>query len=431
MNFPHQDRVAFFWVSNSFSVCVLVLSNFGQRSVLFPAVLINSPVSPLQKSSKFEPQKHNSCLRRGFPLVLLLSVAFFIGSGFIVTDYKQVLQHQTLLSVMKLVGSWGQPIDVQRSAVCENGEKPYGTNTLPKGIISATSDFQMRSLWGDDDKKAKRSKSLLAMAVGIKQKLNVDKIVRKFPPADFVVMLFHYDGNVDEWKGLDWSNQAIHVSANNQTKWWFAKRFLHPDIISEYEYIFLWDEDLGVDNFHPGRYLSIVKAEGLEVSQPALDPEKSEVHHEITERNPAGRFHRRTYKKIGPRQCTDNSTAPPCTGFIEMMAPVFSKASWRCAWHMFQNDLVHGWGVDFQLGYCAQGDRTKNIGVVDSEYIVHEGLPTLGGSASDKVLLPLSANQASGRSAVKNRSYVELELFKNRWKNAVKKDSCWVDPYPQ
>lgn len=25
-----------------------------------------------------------------------------------------------------------------------------------------------------------------------------------------------------------------------------------------------------------------------------------------------------------------------------------------------------------------QGDRTKNVGVVDSEYIVHLGLPTLG-----------------------------------------------------
>lgn len=35
---------------------------------------------------------------------------------------------------------------------------------------------------------------------------------------------------------------------------WFAKRFLHPDVVSIYDYIFLWDEDLGVENFHPGRY---------------------------------------------------------------------------------------------------------------------------------------------------------------------------------
>lgn len=35
---------------------------------------------------------------------------------------------------------------------------------------------------------------------------------------------------------------------------WFAKRFLHPDIVAEYDYIFLWDEDLGVEHFHPQRY---------------------------------------------------------------------------------------------------------------------------------------------------------------------------------
>jgi hypothetical protein len=35
---------------------------------------------------------------------------------------------------------------------------------------------------------------------------------------------------------------------------WFAKRFLHPAVVSLYEYIFLWDEDLEVDNFNPRRY---------------------------------------------------------------------------------------------------------------------------------------------------------------------------------
>ncbi|CAN1346072.1 hypothetical protein LINPERPRIM_LOCUS40624 [Linum perenne] len=365
-------------------------------------------------------RKHRSCTARLLPALFLLIAAFFIGGAFLLTDYKQIL-----------LRSWGLPVEVQKSVLCENEGKPHGSETLPKGIISATSDLEMRSLWGNTDKKSNTAKNLLAMAVGIKQIKSVDQIVQKFPSGEFVVMLFHYDGNVDEWKGLDWSNRAIHISAINQTKWWFAKRFLHPDIISEYAYIFLWDEDLGVDNFDAGRYLSIVRAEGLEISQPALDPEKSDVHHHLTQRNTAGKVHRRTHKKIGSKTCDNNSTGPPCTGFVEMMAPVFSKASWRCVWHMFQNDLVLGWGVDFQLGYCAQGDRTKNIGIVDSEYIVHEGLPTLGGSASDKVRKILISVVCLLLFQVRNRSYVELELFKNRWKNAAKKDSCWIDPYQQ
>lgn len=30
---------------------------------------------------------------------------------------------------------------------------------------------------------------------------------------------------------------------------------------------------------------------------------------------------------------------------------------------------------------------------------------------------------------VRKRSFVELEIFKNRWKKAVREDTCWIDPY--
>lgn len=122
-----------------------------------------------------------------------------------------------------------------------------------------------------------------------------------------------------------------------------------------------------------------------------------------------------------------------------MMAPVFSRASWRCTWYMIQNDLIHAWGLDFQLGYCAQGNRTENIGVVDTEYLIHYGLPTLGGSAANKAITEVSkvsqdkvhsSNSSFDlRDAVRRRSYAELEMFKNRWKKAVREDKCWIDPF--
>ncbi|XP_031248352.1 uncharacterized protein LOC116106143 [Pistacia vera] len=404
---------------------------------------------------KVERKKHKSfhCLLT----VILLAAAFFLGSAFVVSNCKEIFR-------------WGV---LSRSKMCETRDRLYGSETLPEGIVSGTSDLKMRPLSGPgNEKNSKTPMNLLAIAAGIKQKESVDKIVKKFPPSDFVVMLFHYDGIVDDWRDLEWSAQAIHVSAINQTKWWFAKRFLHPDIVSGYAYIFLWDEDLGVDNFNAKRYLSIIREEGLEISQPALDPEYSELHHQLTARDNRTRVHRRIVKVIGGgRRCHENSTNPPCTGFVEMMAPVFSRASWCCAWHMIQNDLVHAWGLDFQLGYCAQGDPTKNIGIVDSEYVVHYGLPTLGGPAlkirqptnmqstvalsfvlvtnsqwqssmqtnsetpdlvaqnenlaSSKQQVTLS-NQPTSRNEVRKRSYVELEIFKNRWKKAVKEDDCWI-----
>ncbi|XP_075647539.1 uncharacterized protein LOC142618478 [Castanea sativa] len=366
-----------------------------------------------------EPRRQRTFRCRFLCMLFLLSAGFFIGSAFVVTDYKERFLSRGFNNAMQNT----------RSKTRETQCRPQGSESLPKGIVSKTSDLEMRSLWGPQDKKkSKSSMNLLAIAAGIKQKESVNKIVKKFLSSDFVVMLFHYDGIVDDWRDLDWSDRAIHVSAVNQTKWWFAKRFLHPDIVSEYAYIFLWDEDLGIENFNVGRYLKIIKEEGLEISQPALDPNISEVHHHLTARDSRSKVHRKINKLIGGgRKCDANSTEPPCTGWVEMMAPVFSRASWHCAWHMIQNDLVHAWGLDFQLGYCAQGDRTKNIGIVDSEYIIHYGLPTLGGSVANKE--GSLSHQSDGRIGVRKRSFVELEIFKNRWKKAVKEDYCWIDPY--
>ncbi|XP_073016977.1 uncharacterized protein [Primulina eburnea] len=263
-------------------------------------------------------------------------------------------------------------------------------NNLPRGIIESRSDLELKPLWRKSSSKSKVNftnyRNLLAMAVGVRQKQNVDTIVQKFLSKNFTIILFHYDGNLDGWWDLEWSRKAIHIVARNQTKWWFAKRFLHPDVVFIYDYIFLWDEDLGVENFDPGRYLEIVKFVGLEISQPALDPNSTGIHHRITIRKMMKKFHRRIYVDRGSRKCSDDSEGPPCTGFVEGMAPVFSRTAWHCAWHLIQNDLVHGWGIDMKLGYCAQGDRTKKVGIVDSEYIVHQSIQTLGGVSARKVI---------------------------------------------
>ena len=42
------------------------------------------------------------------------------------------------------------------------------------------------------------------------------------------------------------------------TSRWYAKRFLHPDIVAAYEYVFIWDEDLGVDHFNGDEYVTSI-----------------------------------------------------------------------------------------------------------------------------------------------------------------------------
>jgi hypothetical protein len=112
-----------------------------------------------------------------------------------------------------------------------------------------------------------------------------------------------------------------------------------------------------------------------------------------------------------------------------MMVPVFSRAAWRCAWHTVQNDLVYAWGLDFKLGYCAQGDRRRNVGVVDSQYVRHLGIPTLGDGGNKAGNKPPASRSATDRYAVRQRSYDELQVFNRRWREAVAEDGCWTDPY--
>ncbi|KAK7295177.1 hypothetical protein RJT34_18082 [Clitoria ternatea] len=375
---------------------------------------------PLTENLDADPKSKRSCFGGIVQAAsLLIIILLFTGSIF-AQCYSEKLSRWKM-SFQKL----------RINDNCKNQCRPIGSQALPEGIIINTSDLKMHPLWDTPmtktiDNKENASTNLFAMAVGVKQKDLVNKMVKKFLANDFVVMLFHYDGIVDEWNDFEWSNGVVHVSVANQSKWWFAKRFLHPDIVAEYGYIFLWDEDLGVENFHPDKYVSIIKSEGLEISQPALDPEKSEVHHQITARGRRSKVHRRTYKPGGKgRGCDGSSTAPPCTGWVEMMAPVFSRAAWRCVWYMIQNDLIHAWGLDMQLGYCAQGDRTKNVGVVDAEYIVHYGHPTLGGLDVNEV----SSGAKDHRVDVRRLSYHELQVFRKRWQKAVEEDECWVDPF--
>ncbi|CAI0375104.1 unnamed protein product [Linum tenue] len=364
--------------------------------------------------------KKRSWLCSVFIAASLICGIYFLGFASVGKEYKE--QKFTRWPV---IGS----MSGVKAAKCKNQRMPIGSEPLPSGIVAEASDLEMRPLWSASTKKEKKQKrpmSLLAIAVGIQQKEVVNRIVGKFPSSDFIVMLFHYDGVVEKWGDLSWSDRAIHISAVNQTKWWFAKRFLHPDIVAEYDYVFIWDEDIGVENFNPSRYLSVVKEQGLEISQPALDRSKSEVHFPITARNRKSTVHRLVLK-LKLHVCLQGNQLVSSCSWVEIMAPVFSKAAWRCVWYMIQNDLIHAWGLDTQLGYCAQGDRAKNVGVVDSEYIVHLGLPTLG--VFNKTEAQSETHKVDNRPEVRMQSHMEMLLFKKRWENAVVHDKCWFDPY--
>ncbi|CAM0885749.1 unnamed protein product [Alopecurus aequalis] len=285
---------------------------------------------------------------------------------------------------------------------------PRGAEMLPPGIVSATSDLDPRRLFGDPaEDLPTRPKYLVTFTVGISQKENINRAAKKFSD-NFAIMLFHYDGRVTEWDEFEWSKRAIHISVPKQAKWWYAKRFLHPDIVAPYEYIFIWDEDLGVEHFNAEEYIKLVKKYKLEISQPGLEPDKG-LTWQMTKRRGDREVHKDTEER--PGWCTDPHL-PPCAAFVEIMAPVFSRDAWRCVWHMIQNDLVHGWGLDFALRKCVEPAHEK-IGVVDAQWIVHQVVPSLGNQGQ-------SENGKAPWEGVRERCRKEWGMFQTRIAEADK-----------
>lgn len=250
---------------------------------------------------------------------------------------------------------------------------PRGAERLPPGIVASESDLYLRRLYGSPSEDLIiKPRYLVTFTVGYEQKDNIDKAVKKFSE-NFTILLFHYDGRTSEWNEFEWSKRAIHVSVLKQTKWWYAKRFLHPDILAPYDYIFIWDEDLGLEDFDAERYINLVKKHGLEISQPGLSA-NSGLTWQMTRKQDDSEVHKEAEERDG--WCTDPHL-PPCAAFVEIMAPVFSRNAWRCVWHMIQNDLVHGWGLDFALRRCVEPAHEK-IGVIDAQWVVHQTVPSLG-----------------------------------------------------
>ncbi|XP_047962953.1 uncharacterized protein LOC125207594 [Salvia hispanica] len=369
------------------------------------------------------PKKPNEIMRVLVTIAVGMMFGFFVGVSFpslsltklnittaLIHDFVIIEDKSTANSTQDTASTSSSSsnqvtTDVSKIWVPSN---PKGAEMLPPGIVASESDFYLRRLWGKPSEDlTSKPKYLVTFTVGYDQRKIIDAAVKKFSE-NFTILLFHYDGRTSEWDEFEWSRRAIHVSARKQTKWWYAKRFLHPDIVAAYDYIFIWDEDLGVEHFDAEEYIKLVRKYALEISQPGLEPNRGTTW-QMTKRRGGQDIHKITEEK--PGWCSDPHL-PPCAAFVEIMAPVFSREAWRCVWHMIQNDLVHGWGLDFALQRCVEPAHER-IGVVDAQWIVHQTVPSLGnqGQAEDG---------KAPWQGVRQRCQKEWEMFRNRMEIAEK-----------
>uniref|UniRef100_A0A0E0FZH9 Uncharacterized protein n=1 Tax=Oryza nivara TaxID=4536 RepID=A0A0E0FZH9_ORYNI len=375
---------------------------------------LDSQILGFRPSRRFHhpsaPRKPNESMRLLVVTVIGVMLGFFIGISFpavsitklhfpssivsYIEDKNSALTAQAILNHAWTAARNAKGNDTESSS--DTAMKiyvptnPRGAESLAPGIVVPESDFHPRRLWGNPDEDLPfKPKYLVTFTVGISQKENINRAVKKFSD-NFAILLFHYDGRVSEWDEFEWSKRAIHVSVRRQAKWWYAKRFLHPDIVASYEYIFIWDEDLGVEHFNAEKYIKLVKKYQLEISQPGLEPDRG-LTWQMTKRRGDHQVHKETEER--PGWCTDPHL-PPCAAFVEIMAPVFSRDAWRCVWHMIQ-------------------PAHEKIGVVDSQWIVHQVVPSLGNQGQ-------SEHGRAPWEGVRERCRKEWGIFQTRIAEAEK-----------
>ncbi len=150
--------------------------------------------------------------------------------------------------------------------------------------------------------------------------------------------------------------EGVQLIQDRGYKWQLALRHLHPDVVAEYDYLFFWDDDIGVNGFDPGRFVRIMQANRLEMAQPAIE-------------SPHGLSHAITRRRHCPtpwRSVTGEPIHPVAgriTNFVEIMVPVFTREAWREFYGYLDPDNRSGWGYD----YIPVGRK----GIVDLLPVIH------------------------------------------------------------
>ncbi|KAI9151138.1 hypothetical protein H9P43_009753 [Blastocladiella emersonii ATCC 22665] len=236
---------------------------------------------------------------------------------------------------------------------------------------------------------AHRQPGLLAVPVSKKSISRILPVLERFERAGFGVLLFHWDHDV--WASAPATSRFPSVVAVNQTKFWFAKRFLTPQVVDNYRYVFLWDDDVGLpDGWDPLAFVKVLSENNLHIAQPALRSGVREYGQSaVVKQQPdvvkAGRVGR-------------------LTSFVEVMMPVFSREAWQnCVYESIPWDGHSYWGLDFAwYPHCASKGYCR-LGVVDAMPVDHLDTRSLN-QATDANMHELGAYVAAYTSICENPS---------------------------
>eukprot|EP01113_Clastostelium_recurvatum_P015437 TRINITY_DN18611_c0_g1_i1.p1 TRINITY_DN18611_c0_g1~~TRINITY_DN18611_c0_g1_i1.p1 ORF type:complete len:264 (-),score=34.32 TRINITY_DN18611_c0_g1_i1:24-755(-) len=174
---------------------------------------------------------------------------------------------------------------------------------------------------------------------------------------DAPVLTKSTNGGVDVWENPNpyinykWYEKVLWVSARNQQRYWFCKRFITPEIAAHYKYIWTMDDDLDIYNTIPEDVEKIMDKMKLQIATVSWKaPDRPFFHFNHVGGKHTGRY--AAYIDMGPLVVMDSMT-------------------WQCHWHMLQLDLTGGFYTEFgKYPYC---NAFGHQGRIDKYQIIHTG----------------------------------------------------------
>ncbi|KAJ3362029.1 hypothetical protein GGF31_001831 [Allomyces arbusculus] len=201
-----------------------------------------------------------------------------------------------------------------------------------------------------------RKMGLLAMTVGATTPTKtVRRVLSAFDSAAFDIMLFHTDDNYAHvWSKVPGYERWTAVHATGQSKWWFAKRFLTPMVVENYDFVLVWDDDAVLKgDWVPDHLVALLKSLDVHFAHPDIvapgeddarttnedeDLQTTSIISPSSTRvsEPAASTHAAAAKtNITAANLTESAPSPGMyTTRIGTSFPVFSRAAWPCAWRL-------------------------------------------------------------------------------------------------
>jgi hypothetical protein len=167
---------------------------------------------------------------------------------------------------------------------------------------------------------------------------------------------FNFDVGIINWTGSQLRNteHATYVENIPGQKWKIVAEFARRHDVSQYEYIWILDDDCLTTPEGVEATFNFCKEHNLDMAQPALTPDSFRTH-PSTFLIPGAKMH--------------------ITDTVEIMCPIFSKAAWPvCSEHFGKMPAGVGYGLE---GYWA--------GVLDSK----SGTTKFGGRVAVIDLYPV------------------------------------------